>query len=126
VVLRGEHDHGNVTRPAVHRAVLVAALLALAAPGLAAQPRSVSGNCTSSTTPHFPPHQLHPGKAPTARFLAIMGDKIGRSVGVRPAAAADLVVRQHRRLRTLYYLQTDAPLYYYSFTDAAIAMPTGP
>ena len=32
-------------------------------------------------------------------FLKIMGDKVGRVGAVRDSAAADLVVRQHRRLR---------------------------
>jgi len=40
------------------------------------------------------------------------------STVVRPAAAADVAVREHRRLRPYNYLKTDAPLYYYSFTDA--------
>jgi len=33
-----------------------------------------------------------------------------------------MVLPEFRRLRSTYYLQTDAPLYYYSFTDAYIAM----
>jgi hypothetical protein len=33
-----------------------------------------------------------------------------------------VVVREHRRLRADVLLQSDAPLYYYSFTDASIAM----
>jgi hypothetical protein len=40
---------------------------------------------------------------------------------VRHPAAAAVVVRQLRTFAPTYYLQSDAPLYYYSFTDAYIA-----
>ena len=56
------------------------------------------------------------------QFLTVMGDVVGR------AALFGIPLQQkwsHRisgdRAPT-YYLQTDAPLYYYSFTDAQIAM----
>jgi predicted TIM-barrel fold metal-dependent hydrolase len=55
-------------------------------------------------------------------FLAIMGDKVGR------VALFGLPLQQtwsHGNtgdFAPTYYLQTDAPLYYYSFTDAHIAM----
>jgi Amidohydrolase len=55
-------------------------------------------------------------------FLAIMGDKVGR------VAIFGLPLQQMWSYANTgdfapwYYLQTDAPLYYYSFTDAAIAM----
>ena len=56
-------------------------------------------------------------------FLKIMGDKVGPGRALRHPAAAEVVVREHRATsRPTYYLQTDAPLYYYSFTDAFIAM----
>ncbi len=55
-------------------------------------------------------------------FLAIMGDKVGR------VALFGIPLQQtwsHANtgdFAPTYYLQTDAPLYYYSFTDAYIAM----
>jgi predicted TIM-barrel fold metal-dependent hydrolase len=59
---------------------------------------------------------------PVRSFLGLMGDKVGR------AALFGIPLQQlwsHRvsgdRAPT-YYLQADTPLYYYSFTDAAIAM----
>jgi predicted TIM-barrel fold metal-dependent hydrolase len=62
-------------------------------------------------------------EGPTARdFLKVMGDKVGR------ATLFGLPLQQmwdHGNTgdyAPTYYLQTDAPLYYYSFTDAWIAM----
>src|SRR6187399_488343 len=55
-------------------------------------------------------------------FLKIMGDKVGR------VALFGIPLQQQWSSRVdgdhapTYYLQTDAPLYYYSFTDAWIAM----
>jgi hypothetical protein len=55
-------------------------------------------------------------------FLKIMGDKVGR------VALFGIPLQQtwsHRNtgdFAPTYYLQTDSPLYYYSFTDAWIAM----
>lgn len=56
------------------------------------------------------------------RFLEIMGNKVGR------VAIFGIPLQQQWSYRVdgdrapTYYLQTDAPLYYYSFTDAWIAM----
>src|SRR5215471_6776417 len=55
-------------------------------------------------------------------FLRIMGDKVGR------AAIFGIPLQQQWSYRIdgdrapTYYLNSDAPLYYYSFTDAWIAM----
>src|SRR5580704_12287459 len=55
-------------------------------------------------------------------FLAIMGDKVGR------VALFGIPLQQQWSYRVdgdrapTYYLGSDAPLYYYSFTDAWIAM----
>jgi hypothetical protein len=55
-------------------------------------------------------------------FLKIMGDRVGR------VALFGIPLQQQWSYRVsgndapTYYLDTDAPLYYYSFTDAAIAM----
>jgi hypothetical protein len=57
------------------------------------------------------------------KFLEIMGDKVGR------VALFGIPLQQQWSARVsgtekgpTYYLQSDAPLYYYSFTDAFIAM----
>src|SRR6187399_1342107 len=56
-------------------------------------------------------------------FLKIMGDKVGR------VALFGIPLQQQWSARVsgtekgpTYYLQSDSPLYYYSFTDAQIAM----
>jgi len=41
---------------------------------------------------------------------------------LRPPAAADVDKGNTGDFAPTYYLQSDAPLYYYSFTDAFIAM----
>jgi hypothetical protein len=55
-------------------------------------------------------------------FLAIMGDKVGRSVLFGLPLQQMWSYANTGDFAPWYYLQTDAPLYYYSFTDAAIAM----
>ncbi|HKD23552.1 MAG TPA: amidohydrolase family protein [Rhizomicrobium sp.] len=62
-------------------------------------------------------------KGPKARdYIAIMGDKIGRSAlfGIPLQQTWDYA--NSDGFGPTYYLQSDAPLYYYSFTDAYIAM----
>src|SRR4051812_25937706 len=56
-------------------------------------------------------------------FLALMGNKVGR------VALFGIPLQQEWSARVsgtengpTYYLQSDSPLYYYSFTDAHIAM----
>jgi len=56
------------------------------------------------------------------RFLQLMGDKVGRSTlfGI-PLQQQWSFQNSGSEVGPTYYLQTDAPLYYYSFTDAYIA-----
>src|SRR6267142_1097914 len=55
-------------------------------------------------------------------FLAIMGDKIGRVALFGIPLQQQWSYQNSGDLAPTYYLQTDSPLYYYSFTDAYIAM----
>ena len=55
-------------------------------------------------------------------FLKIMGDKVGRSTVFGIPLQQMWSYGNTGEFAPTYYLQTDAPLYYYSFTDAAIAM----
>jgi hypothetical protein len=57
------------------------------------------------------------------RFIEIMGDKTGRSTlfGI-PLQQQWSFQNSGDKNAPTYYLQSDAPLYYYSFTDAYIAM----
>ncbi len=55
-------------------------------------------------------------------FLEIMGDKVGRSMLCGIPLQQQWMHASTGDFAPTYYTQTDAPLYYYSFTDAAIAM----
>src|SRR5215471_9382720 len=61
-------------------------------------------------------------KGPTARdYLKLMGDKIGRSALFGIPLQQTWAYENSGDFAPTYYLQSDAPLYYYSFTDAVIA-----
>jgi predicted TIM-barrel fold metal-dependent hydrolase len=55
------------------------------------------------------------------RYLEIMGDKVGRSTLFGIPLQQQWSYANSGDFAPTYYLQTDAPLYYYSFTDAYIA-----
>jgi hypothetical protein len=62
-------------------------------------------------------------KGPTIhQFLEMMGSQIGRSVLFGLPLQQQWSYHNSGDFAPSYYLQTDAPLYYYSFTDAALAM----
>jgi hypothetical protein len=61
-------------------------------------------------------------EGPTAdRFLEILGDRVGRSTLFGIPLQQTWSHENSGDYAPTYYLQTDAPLYYYSFTDAWIA-----
>jgi hypothetical protein len=55
------------------------------------------------------------------RFLEIMGTRVGRSTLFGIPLQQTWSHQNSGDFAPTYYLQSDAPLYYYSFTDAAIA-----
>jgi predicted TIM-barrel fold metal-dependent hydrolase len=55
-------------------------------------------------------------------FLKLMGDKVGRAALFGIPLQQQWSYANSGNYAPTYYLQTDAPLYYYSFTDAVIAM----
>jgi hypothetical protein len=55
------------------------------------------------------------------RYLEIMGDKVGRSTLFGIPLQQTWSYENSGDYAPTYYLQSDAPLYYYSFTDAFIA-----
>ena len=55
-------------------------------------------------------------------FLTIMGTKVGRVALFGIPLQQEWSYQNSGDFAPTYYLQTDAPLYYYSFTDAYIAM----
>jgi hypothetical protein len=56
------------------------------------------------------------------QFLQIMGTRVGRSTLFGIPLQQQWSFANSGQFAPTYYLQSDAPLYYYSFTDAAIAM----
>jgi hypothetical protein len=54
-------------------------------------------------------------------FVKIMGNKVGRAVLFGIPLQQQWSYANTGKFAPTYYLQTDAPLYYYSFTDAVIA-----
>ena len=56
------------------------------------------------------------------QFLEIMGTRVGRSTLFGIPLQQQWSYANSGDFAPTYYLQTDAPLYYYSFTDAYIAM----
>src|SRR6516225_1916799 len=56
------------------------------------------------------------------QFLKIMGDKVGRSTLFGIPLQQQWAYENSGEFAPTYYLASDAPLYYYSFTDAYIAM----
>jgi predicted TIM-barrel fold metal-dependent hydrolase len=57
-----------------------------------------------------------------AKFVGLMGTKVGRSTLFGIPVQQQWSYQNSGKYAPSYYLQTDAPLYYYSFTDAYIAM----
>ena len=57
------------------------------------------------------------------RFLEIMGTRVGRSTLFGIPLQQQWSYANSGDFAPTYYLHTDAPLYYYSFTDAFIARP---
>src|SRR3974390_2674613 len=55
-------------------------------------------------------------------FLRIMGTRVGRVAIFGIPLQQEWSYQNSGDFAPTYYLQTDAPLYYYSFTDAYIAM----
>jgi hypothetical protein len=97
------------------QAGIVAALLAATAPAAAA-PDTVLFNDS-----HFHLTNYVQQGTPIRDYLAIMGDKIGRSTLFGIPLQQQWDHGNSGDFAPTYYLQTDAPLYYYSFTDAWIA-----
>jgi hypothetical protein len=97
------------------RRLLAAALLLAAAPAAAA-PETVLFNDS-----HFHLTNYVQQGTPIRDYLAIMGDRIGRSTLFGIPLQQQWDQRNTGDFAPTYYLQTDAPLYYYSFTDAWIA-----
>ena len=97
-------------------ALLLAASGPLAAQGASPPPKYVLNDC------HFHLTNYIQEGTDIRDFLKIMGDKVGRSTLFGLPLQQTWFYGNTGDFAPWYYLQTDAPLYYYSFTDAFIAM----
>ena len=96
--------------------LLVASLLSLSAGSSAAQTNDYLFNDT-----HFHLTNYIQEGTDIHDFLKIMGDKVGRVAIFGIPLQQQWSYRVDGNRAPTYYLNSDAPLYYYSFTDAWIA-----
>ena len=107
--------------PGIPRRTLLAtlaAVTALAGPAAAQQP--AAGHRYSDS--HFHLTNYVQEGTPVADYVRMMGGVVERSTLFGLPLQQMWEYGNTGDFAPIYYLQTDAPLYYYSFTDAAIAM----
>ncbi len=102
--------------PFVARSVAVAMLLPAVMAGQAQAPAS-----SEFDDAHFHLTNYVQRGITVGRFLEIMGTRVGRSTLFGIPLQQTWSYENSGEFAPTYYLQTDAPLYYYSFTDAWIA-----
>jgi hypothetical protein len=115
-------DHSPLTWRPVWRVAkligLVAAAMALAACPAAAEPRQA---CEFNDSHFHLTNYIQEGPSP-AEVLKLMGTRVCRSTLFGIPLQQMWSYRESEDIAPTYYLEADAPLYYYSFTDAVIAM----
>jgi hypothetical protein len=100
----------------------IGVLLLSAAGGLPAAGAAPAADAYLYNDSHFHLTNYVQQGTPVADYLAIMGDKVGRSTLFGIPLQQTWSYENSGDFAPTYYLQSDAPLYYYSFTDAFIAM----
>ena len=96
-----------------------------AALALAAAPRSVAQRADDTREfydSHFHLTNYIQEGITVQQFLQIMGTRVGRSTLFGIPLQQQWSYANSGNFAPTYYLHSDAPLYYYSFTDATIAM----
>jgi predicted TIM-barrel fold metal-dependent hydrolase len=101
---------------------IVGIALAVGAPGLAAAQTAAPSSGYVVNDSHFHLTNYVQQGTDIHEFLRIMGDKVGRVALFGIPLQQTWAYGNTGDFAPTYYLQTDAPLYYYSFTDAFIAM----
>jgi hypothetical protein len=102
-------------------AVVVGGTLAIA-PALAAQQLASIDTTYEFNDSHFHLTNYVQRGPDLKAFLAMMGNRVGHSALFGIPLQQEWSMRIDGDNGPTYYLNTDAPLYYYSFTDAVIAM----
>jgi predicted TIM-barrel fold metal-dependent hydrolase len=115
------HSRFSSPRPAAALALAILFLL-LAAGGTRAQSSAAAGDGYLLNDAHFHLTNYIQEGTDIHDFLKIMGDKVGRVALFGIPLQQQWAYEVTGDYAPTYYLQTDAPLYYYSFTDAHIAM----
>lgn len=107
---------------AVRAAAAMLFLTLVAAAPATAQPRSAAPSQYLLNDSHFHLSNYVQEGIDIRKFLDIMGNRVGRVALFGIPLQQTWSYGNTGTYAPTYYLQTDAPLYYYSFTDAAIAM----
>ena len=102
-------------------AIAIATLLS-SSPAVSAQPRTKSTETYQFNASHFHLTNYVQEGITVQRFLSIMGKRVGRSTLFGIPLQQQWSYRISGDNAPTYYLDSDARLYYYSFTDAQIAM----
>jgi Amidohydrolase len=108
---------GALGAPILLAAAVASVQLAAGPAGQAAQPAAA----TTFNDSHFHLTNYIQQGIDVRQFLAIMGTRVGRSTLFGIPLQQEWSYGNSGDFAPTYYLQTDAPLYYYSFTDAYIA-----
>jgi predicted TIM-barrel fold metal-dependent hydrolase len=104
------------------RALLAVAFLLAWCTATAAQSQPSTANAPELNDVHFHLTNYIQQGTDIHDFLNIMGTKVGRVALFGIPLQQEWSYGNSGDFAPTYYLQTDAPLYYYSFTDAYIAM----
>src|SRR5215471_7654898 len=106
-----------------HTPWLVGSLAGLAlVAGVLARPAAQGSNSYEVNDTHFHLTNYIQEGTNIHDFLRIMGTKVGRVALFGIPLQQQWSYSNTGKFAPTYYLQSDAPLYYYSFTDAYIAM----
>jgi len=116
--MKGQHSIRRAPLLIGSVAIALAIWMAVPGPGFAAPDAMASGQFNDS---HFHlTNYIQQGLDPH-QFLQIMGTRVGRSTLFGIPLQQQWSYANSGEFAPTYYLQSDAPLYYYSFTDAYIA-----
>lgn len=116
------HIYERVQRRAKHLPLFLVAFLLLCPNGLTGQSSSVAPGQPQVNDSHFHLTNYIQEGTDIHKFLQIMGNRVGRVALFGIPLQQTWSYRNSGDRAPTYYLESDSPLYYYSFTDAWIAM----
>ena len=112
---------GALVMPIALATAVATVQLAAGQAGQAGQAGAATAAPTTFNDSHFHLTNYIQQGIDVRQFLAIMGSRVGRSTLFGIPLQQEWSYANSGDFAPTYYLQTDAPLYYYSFTDAYIA-----